>query len=54
MGPTGEMDCPGKLQGVDLNRNYGVDWKVNLAESTATNPCSEFYPGKKGFTEKET
>jgi hypothetical protein len=54
MGSTGEADCPGKLQGVDLNRNYGVDWKVNLAESTSKDPCSEFYPGKKSFTEKET
>lgn len=24
-------DCDGKNQGTDLNRNYGVDWKVNLA-----------------------
>ena len=46
--------CDEENSGVDLNRNYGVDWKVNLAESTSKDPCSEFYPGKKGFTEKET
>lgn len=47
-------DCNGKNQGVDLNRNYGVDWKVNLAQGAARDPCSELYPGPEPFSEKET
>lgn len=48
------FDCPGKMQGVDLNRNYGVDWKLNLAQGASIDPCSELYPGSEPFSEKET
>jgi hypothetical protein len=41
----------GNQGGVDLNRNYGVDWKLNAAQK---DPCSEFYAGKGAFSEKET
>lgn len=54
------FECNGLMQGVDLNRNYGIDWQVNSEraeghwESAAANPCSEFFPGPHGFSEKET
>jgi len=44
------FDCPGKMQGTDLNRNYGIDWTLNKQ----LDPCSETYPGKEPFSEKET
>jgi hypothetical protein len=55
MGPVG-MSCESSAQyGVDLNRNFGVDWKVNFVDKkTATNECSEQFPGKKAFSEKES
>lgn len=40
--------------GVDLNRNYAVDWKLNDATEEARNPCSEFFAGLGSFTEPET
>jgi hypothetical protein len=39
--------------GVDLNRNYGVDWKLNDRDE-GQNPCSEFYAGMEPFSEPET
>jgi hypothetical protein len=53
-------DCGALMQGVDLNRNYGIDWQVNAEraeghwESASKNPCNEFFPGTQGFSEKET
>ena len=46
------FDCPGKMQGTDLNRNYPIDWNLNKINSI--DPCSEIYPGKEPFSEKET
>lgn len=40
--------------GVDLNRNYAVDWKLNDGTEESRNPCSEFYAGLGAFTEPET
>lgn len=31
--------------GVDLNRNYAVDWKLNDITEESKNPCSEFFAG---------
>ena len=44
-------DNPGGCDGVDLNRNWGVDW--NGGESTSTNPCSDVYVGPGPFSEPE-
>ena len=38
----------GQEIGVDLNRNWGVDFQPS------NDACSEFYPGTKAFSEKET
>lgn len=48
------MATPNCEVGVDLNRNYAVDWKLNDATEEARNPCSEFYAGLGSFTEPET
>ena len=29
-GATDESGCPADQMAVDLNRNYGVDWQVNM------------------------
>lgn len=46
--------CSGVEMGVDLNRNYGVDWKLNLASKASRDPCYEFQAGKEAFSEPET
>lgn len=50
------MNGPNCEAGVDLNRNYGVDWKLNDRDDDkdAKNPCSEFYAGMEPFSEPET
>lgn len=40
--------------GVDLNRNYGVDWDENKIFPNAKDPCFEFYAGHEAFSEPET
>lgn len=40
--------------GVDLNRNYAVDWKLNDLTEESKNPCSEFFAGQSSFSEPET
>jgi murein tripeptide amidase MpaA len=40
--------------GVDLNRNYAVDWKLNDMTEESKNPCSEFFAGLGSFSEPET
>ena len=37
--------------GVDLNRNYDIEWGRN---GISRNPCSDIYPGKKAFSEPES
>ncbi|MCH2136345.1 MAG: hypothetical protein MK101_07155 [Phycisphaerales bacterium] len=37
--------------GVDLNRNWGVDW--NGGESTSSDPCSDIYVGPSSMSEPE-
>lgn len=47
--------CSDKQVGVDLNRNYGIDWNLTRAENdTKDLDCSEFYGGAAPFSEKET
>lgn len=38
--------------GVDLNRNWGKDWKG--LESTSSDPCMDIYVGTSAFSEPET
>ena len=38
--------------GVDLNRNWGVDFAGN--QSTTSDPCSPIYHGRRAFSEPET
>ena len=42
----------GSCTGVDLNRNWNVDW--NGGDSTSTNTCSDVYVGLYPFSEPET
>ena len=37
--------------GVDLNRNWNIDW--NGGDSTSTNTCSDVYVGPHPFSEPE-
>ena len=50
-----DANCFSTNQGVDLNRNYGVDWQLNVENNREANyRCSEFYAGNMAFSEKET
>lgn len=44
-------DNSGSCEGVDLNRNWGVEW--NGGESTSTDPCSDVYVGPSSMSEPE-
>ena len=53
--------CAPEDAGVDLNRNYGVDWGVGNRkefghgiEDECHDPCGECYRGTAAFSEKET
>ena len=49
--------CQPEDAGVDLNRNYGMDWGVFEAsgdKDQSSDPCGESYKGKSAFSEKET
>lgn len=52
-------ECNGVKSGVDLNRNWGYDYKLDFAQDREDepgryDPCSEFYAGPSAFSEKET
>ncbi len=42
----------GSCEGVDLNRNWDIDW--NGGDSTSTSTCSDVYVGPSVFSEPET
>jgi len=45
--------CGDENSGVDLNRNYGIDWqKENLKNKTEL--CGDFWPGESAFSEPES
>jgi hypothetical protein len=46
------QNFPSSEYGVDLNRNWGVDWAG--PESTSSNPSSDVYYGTSPFSEPET
>ena len=37
--------------GVDLNRNYDINW---MGAGTSSNPCSDIYGGNSPFSELES
>lgn len=45
--------CGDENNGVDLNRNWGVDWQMeNVANHTEL--CGDFWPGAEAFSEPES
>jgi carboxypeptidase T len=52
MNPTRGENCKGETRGVDLNRNYSVNWEK--PEGRSNDPCAENYGGPHAFSEPET
>lgn len=51
--PSNMVACGDENSGVDLNRNYGVDWqKENLKNHTEL--CGDYWPGEEPFSEPES
>lgn len=55
------VPCKPEDSGVDLNRNYGMDWGAGNrkdyghgVEDECADPCGECYRGASAFSEKET
>ena len=53
MNPATDGICTPENSGVDLNRNYGVDWTA-LNQKNASELCGDFWPGTGAFSEPET
>lgn len=52
MNPNYQM-CGEENSGVDLNRNFGIDWaKENIKNKTEL--CGDFWPGDEAFSEPES
>jgi hypothetical protein len=45
--------CGAENSGVDLNRNFGIDWKAENMKNK-TELCGDFWPGSEAFSEPET
>lgn len=45
--------CGEENSGVDLNRNFGIDWKAENIKNK-TELCGDFWPGDQPFSEPET
>lgn len=45
--------CDAENSGVDLNRNYGIDWTAERAKN-ATEVCGDYWPGTEAFSEPES
>jgi len=45
--------CGDENSGVDLNRNFGIDWKAENIKNK-TELCGDFWPGSEAFSEPET
>jgi len=52
MNPNLEM-CGEENSGVDLNRNYAVDWTPERV-ANRTELCGDFWPGTEAFSEPES
>ena len=53
MNPTNLAKCGEENGGVDLNRNFGVDWTSQNIQNM-TELCGEYWPGNQAFSEPET
>lgn len=51
--PNNFANCGYENAGVDLNRNYGVDWKTENIKNR-TELCGDFWPGDEAFSEPES
>ena len=53
MNPGNLGQCGEENSGVDLNRNYGINWeKENLKNNTEL--CGDYWPGDQAFSEPES
>jgi murein tripeptide amidase MpaA len=53
MNPGNSGTCGEENQGVDLNRNYGVNWEPERIKNR-TELCGDFWPGEEAFSEPES
>jgi carboxypeptidase T len=53
MNPSNLGTCTEENSGVDLNRNYGVDWTKEHMKNY-TELCGDFWPGTEAFSEPES
>jgi len=53
MNPSNGGTCKDEDSGVDLNRNYGVDWQKGEF-SHYEEVCGDFWPGSEPFSEPES
>lgn len=52
-GNQANAQCGAEDSGVDLNRNYGVDWESENAKNR-TELCGDYWPGESAFSEPES
>ena len=53
MNPSNSGTCGEENSGVDLNRNWGIDWApANVKNKTEL--CGDFWPGDEAFSEPES
>ena len=53
MNPENIGTCGEEDSGVDINRNFGVDW-AHGNEKNHSQLCSDFWPGQEAFSEPES
>lgn len=53
MNPNNLGQCGSEDGGVDLNRNYELDWKA-MRVKNKTEYCGDYWPGDEPFSEPET
>ena len=53
MNPSNRDKCGEENSGVDLNRNYLVDWEPEK-EKNKTELCGDYWPGAEAFSEPES
>lgn len=51
--PANQGACGDENAGVDLNRNYGVDF-IGMSEKNKTDLCGDYWPGSQAFSEPES
>ena len=53
MNPSNSGTCGEENSGVDLNRNWGIDWPPASVKNK-TELCGDFWPGDEAFSEPES